>query len=142
MAGRGPAPKPEEQRRRRNAPGRGEWVELPPTNTARAPKMPTAPRGGWAVGTKEAWKLWHADPASLVWSPADRAAVAQLAGLHHELERGKLSLAGEVRLRMESLGLTQKGKRDLRLRIVDDEVEAKPAARKSSRREHLRVVGA
>ena len=142
MAGHGPAPKDPEQRRNHAAPRRGEWVDLPATNEKRAPAMPTAPRGGWAVGTRKAWKLWWMDPASLMWSPADLASVAQLAALHHDVERGKSSLAGEVRLRLDGLGLTAKGKRDLRWRIVEPEVEEqRPSGRKSSRRDHLRVVG-
>lgn len=141
MAGRGPAPKAEAQRRNFTKPKRGEWVDLPAENTAKPPVMPRAPRGGWATGTRSAWRAWWCDPASLMWSPADRSALEQLATLHHDLERGKISLAGEVRLRMDSLGLTQKGKRDFRWRIVEPAAE-KPAAARSSRRGNLRVVGA
>lgn len=45
----------------------------------------------------------------------------QLARLFEELERGELRLAAEVRLRMDGLGLTAKGKRDLRWRIFDED---------------------
>lgn len=141
MAGRGPAPKDPAQRRTRHEPQRGEWSELPPRNPARPPAMRAAPAGGWATGTRAAWKAWWADPASLIWTPAERDAVFQLAMLHHLLERGEISRASEVRLRMDGLGLTPKGKRELRLRVVveapADEVREKAA---SARRRDLRVV--
>lgn len=141
--GHGPAPvENRAQVRTRHAPQRGEWVDLPQRNPKRSPAMPPVPRGGWSAGTKFAWKHWWEDPASLQWSPADREAVRALAYLHHDVERGKSALAGEVRLRMDGLGLTQKGKRDLRWRIVSDEVgerrqESAPAA---ARRQRLKVV--
>jgi hypothetical protein len=123
MAGIGPPPKDQSQRRNRATKQRGEWRTLPLENPARVPAMPKSPKGGWAAGTRSAWKQWWKDPASILWTPADVEAVRALAMLHHELERGKFSLAPEVRLRQDGLGLTQKGKRDLRLRILDDDVE-------------------
>ena len=143
MAGRGPEPKHEGQRRRTNKPARGEWLDLPPTNPAKTPGMPRAPKGGWAAGTRAAWIAWWSDPASLTWTPADIEAVRALTGLHHELERGKFSLAPEVRLRLDGLGLSQKGKRDLRLRVVDDATEAGDApavVELDERRSRLKVV--
>ena len=142
MAGRGPAPS--DDRVRRNLPTRGEWQDLPPVNPAKVPAMPKAPPGGWAAGTKLAWKAWHTDPASLVWSPADREALRLLTYLHHEVEqfdgtRGLASLLAELRQRSDALGLTQKGKRDLRLRIRADELGQKRAeAKNASPYAHLR----
>ena len=144
MAGRGKAPKAKEERRNAHAPRRGEWLPLPPENTSKPPAMPTAPRGGWAAGTRSAWKQWWRDPASLTWTPGDIESLRQLAYLHHDFERmevrGKASMASEVRQRMDGLGLTQKGKRDLRLQIIEPEREAEPATRGSSRYGHLRVA--
>lgn len=142
MAGRGRAPKEPEKRRNRTLPSRGEWVEIPAVNGKRAPALPAAPRGGWSAGVRLAWKAWWADGASTQWSPADRESVRQLAYLLHDLERGKVSVAGEVRLRMDSLGLTQKGKRDLRWRIGVEAPEGEVPVQRPSRRDHLRVVGA
>lgn len=146
-----PGPPPNENRRRRNAPARGDWTTLPAQNHAKPPRMPPSPRGGWAAQTKRAWKAWWADPASLVWTPSDFELVAQLAELHHELARlegstGRASLSQELRLRMDALGLTQKGKRDLRLKVqrievVAEEVEASPATAPGGRYGHLRAAG-
>lgn len=142
MAQGGRAPKEPEQRRTRHVPQRGEWLDLPAENTNRPPAMPSAPKGGWSTGSKSAWRSWWRDPVSLLWSPADREALRAVVYLHHEVERGKLSVAPEVRLRLDLLGLSQKGKRDLRWRVVADELEPKrdvpvPAA---ERRQNLKVV--
>lgn len=94
-----------------------------------------------------AWAAWFKDPASLMWTPADLEAVRQLAFLHHECEsfdgtRGLSSLLGELRQRSDALGLTQKGKRDLRWRVTTDELGAKreEAPKYESPYAHLRAV--
>lgn len=125
---------------------RGEWVDLPALNGARVPRLPESPgRGGWAAGTKLAWKAWWLDPASLMWGPADLEQVRQLAYLHHDMERseirGKATLAREVRQRSDDLGLSAKGKQDRRWRVVADEVEGKRSTPLSgSRYQHLKAV--
>lgn len=140
-------PAPSETRRRRNEPARGDWVEIPLEHEGKAPRLPAAPRGGWSDGTKLAWKAWHADGASLMWGPADREMVRQLAYLHHDLEtlegaHGKASLAAEIRQRMDGLGLTPKGKQDRRWKVRRDEVaERRSEPKKESRYGHLRVAG-
>ncbi len=125
MAGRGPAPKDPNVRRNTSAPQRGEWITIPPAS-APVPKMP---RGRWTPRTKDAWESWWKDPASTQWSEADRQAVVDLAYLHVELAEGRVTLAAEIRQRMDILGLTQKGKRDLRWRVGTEEQteERKPA---------------
>lgn len=126
MAGRGKEPKNPEERRRRNVPTRGEWVDLPKSN----PEKPPAPANDWHPHTKTAWNSWWADPASLMWGPADQDTVRELARLHDRMEsmegtRGLSSMASEVRQRKDGLGLSEKGKRDLRWRVVSDEVAEK-----------------
>jgi hypothetical protein len=112
MAGRGPAPKPAGQRRRRNQPLRGEWVDLEPLGK---PVLPAADRA-WPDFVKALWNAWRQDPVTSQYGPADLAAVRELARQYVELA------PNEQRLRMDGLGLTPKGKRDLRWRPV--EVEA------------------
>lgn len=110
MAGRGPAAKPADQRRRRNVPARGEWVDVPPLGK---PVLPVADKR-WSPRVKRLWEAWRADPVSGVWSVSDRAAAWELAEQFVELA------ANEQRLRMDGLGLTPKGRRDLRYRYGDD----------------------
>ena len=132
MAGRGPAPK--EGRRRRNVPARGEWVDLAPLEQPVLAELPET-EDGWRPETVAMFEAWRSDPVSALWSPADVAFAMDTLLLHNEMTA---SGASEIRLRMDSLGLTPKGKRDLRWRIVEvEQAEEKPV--KQERR--LRAVG-
>lgn len=125
MAGRGPAPKDPAQRRRRNQPTRGEWVDLPALAKPVLPaKLPARGRGAgnWSARTRAAWKAWREDPATGMYGPAELAAAIELAWLFEEAVRGK-EKQSEVRLRMDGLGLTPKGKRDLRWRPPSERAE-------------------
>lgn len=110
MAGKGPPPKDPGQRRRRNAPARGEWVDLEPLVEAVLPEWDSS----WTC-PRELWDAWRADPVTGQYTPADVAACVVLgrefAGL----------ASSEQRLRMDGLGLSPKGKRDLRWRVVESE---------------------
>lgn len=123
MAGRGPAPKQEGQRRRRNAPERGEWVDLKPLGEPVLPELDGARE--WHPRTVALWEAWREDPATGMYGPAERAAVVELAYLTDEFVTGgdpevrfQRVTPAELRQRMDGLGLTAKGKRDLRWRTV------------------------
>lgn len=117
MAGQGPPPKDPAQRRRRNEPARGEWVDLPVAlERAVLPALPKR-SGGWSARTRAAWARWRKDPATSMFGESDLASAIDLAYLHHEWCCGDVRLATEIRLRMDGLGLTPKGKRDLRWRV-------------------------
>lgn len=141
MAGIGPAPKDPGQRRNRSAPLRGEWVDLQPL------AEPVLPALGdphmWSERSRLKWEAWRADPVSALWTPADVSFARDTLWLY---EMMKASTASEVRLREDALGLTPKGKRDLRWRAPGDPaagqptVPRKPAAGSSRRRSRLSVV--
>lgn len=142
MAGRGPAPKAPGARRNHHSPQRGEWVDLPPLEKPILPRLPKlAPDGeAWSRSTKRTWNAWRQDPVTAQWSPADVAQAWDTIELHNEM---KSSTANEVRLRMDGLGLTPKGKRDLRWRVAADPAPTAARARapaSSSRRARLSVV--
>jgi hypothetical protein len=127
MAGQGPPPKGEEQRRRRNVPERGEWAELAPLEE---PVLPPADPS-WGGRTVALWNAWREDPASGMFGPAEVAAAVELGWLTDEFASGgdpdrkvQRVTAAELRLRMDGLGLSAKGKRDLRWRVS----KAEPAA--------------
>ena len=144
-----PGPPPSTRRRRRNAPAGGEWVDLPPVvDNPTLPPLPRLNRGKWSARTRAAWEAWRKDPATAKYTPADiayaidTAHVAELA-----YEDPTAALLGELRLRMDGLGLTAKGKRNLRWRIKDpgeageqDEVARDRAERLSGRRVRLVAV--
>ncbi len=69
-----------------------------------------------------AWSAWRSDPVTAQYSEADISFALDTIALHNAMTP---SSANEVRLRMDALGLTPKGKRDLRWRVV---VEARTSA--------------
>lgn len=154
MAGNGPAPKGEGQRRRRNVPERGEWVTLGPLSEPVLPVLESLHAGwSWHPRTVAAWAAWREDPATSQFGPAERAAAVELAWLMDEFAAGNVQdsegeerlaareriTASELRLRMDGLGLTLKGKRDLRLRVADEAVAA-PTRPKLAEVRRLRAV--
>lgn len=114
MAGIGPAPKA--NRQRRNEPARGEWVELQPLDGPVLPPLPKRAKGegSWPAVTKAVWAAWRRDPVTAQYSEADIAYALDAIRLHATMTS---HTASEVRLRMDALGLTPKGKRDLRWRL-------------------------
>lgn len=121
------APKDPGQRRRYNQPARGEWVDLEPLGKAVLPRADSR----WSEAAKRLWAAWRADPVTAQYGPADKAAVWELARLFDDLA------PNEQRLRMDGLGLTPKGKRDLRWRTP---AEVETAARQGAKVQRLRVV--
>jgi len=139
MAGMGPAPA--ENRRRSNAPARGEWVDLLPIDK---PILPTLPEReeGWTEMTQTTWEMWRQDPATSQYTPAEIAYALDTIWLYNQMTA---STASEVRLRMDGLGLTPKGKKDLRYRVIQDAEqnaapEVKRRDRTHGRRSRLSVV--
>jgi hypothetical protein len=128
MAGQGPAPA--DQRRRRNQPARGEWVDLPPLE---APVLPELPELGgdedWKPMTRISWAAWRTDPVTQMYSPSDIQYALDAIRLYDAMTQ---STANEVRLRMDALGLTPKGKKDLRWRVMETGL-ATPAAKPPKR---------
>jgi hypothetical protein len=106
----GVAPKLPEQRRRYNQPARAEWVELKPLEQ---PVLPAANRD-WSANARRAWMAWRRDPVTTQWGPADVQYARELARLYDKLPYH------EQRLRMGELGLSPKGKRDLRWRTPEE----------------------
>lgn len=146
MAGRGPAPKPPEDRRNTTKPQRGDWVDVPPLDKPVLKPLPKRAKGTgvWSARTRKVFEGWRADPVTALFGDAELAAVVELAYLQEEVSRGKLSLAAEVRQRADGLALTLKGKRDLRFRLVEakagEEQEPRRSPRVTKRRAHLTAV--
>lgn len=137
--GRGPAPKDPGARRRRNEPARGEWVDLEPLAEPVLPELPPLEGEEWPENTRSTWEAWRRDPVSAQWTPADVAFALDTILLHAGMTP---SNASEVRLRMDALGLTPKGKRDLRWRVVAAEAEVVPLRKrgKMPQQRRLRAV--
>lgn len=127
MAGIGPAPS--DTRRRVNAPARGEWVDLEPLDAPVLPELPPLEDAEWSARSLATWAAWRSDPVTAQYTSADIAYALDAITLYEAMTP---SSANEVRIRMDGLGLTPKGKRDLRWRVSGQAV-APTAARGSSR---------
>ena len=134
MAGRGPAPKA--NRQRRSAPTRGEWIDLPSLD---GPVLPELPAGDWSSRTETAWAAWRKDPVTSQYSGADIQAAIDLAYVYEQwVNEPTIAIAAEIRQRQDRLGLNPKGKRDLRRRTSEPaEVVDIPAPQRERR---LRAV--
>lgn len=141
----GPPPADPRRRRRRNAPAGGDWVDLHPLDRSVLPALPRR-KGAWSVRAQATWKAWREDPASGQYSPADVAYAIDTAHLVDAFARAPtVALAAEIRQRMDGLGLTPKGRRSLRWRLVDEEPadasgHAPPSRHTQNRRRRLRAV--
>ncbi len=142
----GPPPKDRNARRRHNTPAGGEWIDLLPLEQPVARPLP--PRGGegeWSQRAQAHWDAWCRDPANTRWSSGDVAFAIDTLRLVDLFDRQPTgSLAGEIRLRMDTLGLTPKGKRNLRWRIAKpgEAVEQPAASSRSRSRRRLLAVDA
>jgi hypothetical protein len=129
MAGRGPAPKDPGQRRRYNQPARGEWIDLEPLDEPVLGEY----NPEWQIRRK----MWDGWRMSAVTSQYDVEDIE----LIEELARNFYDLGESTRLRMiDSLGLSPKGKRDLRWR-TPNEVKTIKAAEQRASVHRLRAVG-
>jgi hypothetical protein len=118
--------KPPEQRRNRHVPQRGEWVDLEPLGK---PVLPAYDRG-WQVPAWM-WNGWRRDAVTSQYGEADVTSIKYLASEFYDLPP-----AQRLRL-MDSLGLTPKGKRDLRWRTPAEVATIKKQSASVTR---LRVV--
>lgn len=126
MAGRGPAPKPADQRRRRNAPTAGEWAELPREGRqGPAPKWMLPGRPGAEV--LRLWRWAWSTPQACMWEGlALEPFVARWCKLTVEIHGGELGATAllaslpELRQIEDRLGLNPKGLQDRRWRLAGD----------------------
>lgn len=116
MAGRGPAPKALEQRRNHHDPLRGEWIDVPPLD---GPVLPALPDEQWSARTLRAWESWSADPVTALYGASEIQLAVDLAYVYEEWAgKGGSNIAGEIRQRLDGLGLSPKGKQERRWRVV------------------------
>jgi len=116
MAGKGPAPKDPSARRRQNQPTRGEWTVLLRDPPSRRPSLPQPyPKGGYSAQAKAAWKKWWSSPMAAYWDVSDLDTVELLLRMADKaVDDPAAALATQIRLYKDTLGLTPKGRRDLR----------------------------
>jgi len=135
----GPAPKPDAERLRRNAPTFG-WVDLPPDG--REGPIPDLPEpapwlvelGGWPVATRAAWKRLWVTPQATQWDQ-DGTTLHGWAAIHAAMALKGPTSGGQAELRqIEQLhGLSPRALLQLRWRVVA--ADSAPAPQRLARTE-------
>ena len=125
MAGTGPAPKPDDQRRRANAPAHGAERGLVNDEVLRGPALagllPTLPEEGpVADAVARWWETWRRSPMAQTFLGTDWQRLAMLAPLvaAYWSEPNTKDLA-EIRLNEERLGATMGDRLKVRVRIEE-----------------------
>jgi hypothetical protein len=114
-----PIPKHPSERRNRNQKQGGEWIVLPADGYKG--KIPSLAGLGLNKGTHAWWKKIWRTPMATQWTEGDIPALLELAALRERLLDGKISIAGEVRLRSDQFGLTPAGRQQRRWVITEED---------------------
>ena len=116
----GPAPK--KHRQHRMKPTHGEYVRLEPL------KKPVLEKLGdrHTPLAKAYWEAWRQDPVTATWTPTEVALALHVLEL---IDTDPVDKAAEIRIRIDGLALSPKGRRDARLLLPDEDEpeEDKPA---------------
>lgn len=112
MAGRGSAPKSTGTRRNHHEPQRGEWKSAEVVGWQHG-EPPPAPEG-LMPATVVAWNVWMGAWFAAHWTPDDLPGLRQLIRVYDQVERGEFQRANELRLQMDTYGITPKGQQDRR----------------------------
>ena len=129
MAGRGPAPKEPEKRRRGQRDGNAPTV-VQVDGEVRGPNLPPLRPGRteWPHVTLEWWDAYRRCPQAQLWSETDWQSHLVTAELHALFwGDGEAKVAPELRLREARMGATYEDRLRLRIR-VDGGGEDRPAA--------------
>lgn len=138
MAGRGPAPA-DERRPRSKPPERGGWRHAPGVGWQHGdvPKPPS----GILKASKATWDTWFAAWYAGFWGVEDVPVLRQMIRLYDACERGELQRHSELRLAMDTMGITPKGQQDRRWRPpLEDDPGRSESVVGESRYGHLRAV--
>lgn len=77
---------------------------------------PPQPLQAWPALTAYVWNAWRDAPVTVLWTSSDLSFAVDTIALH---ALSSTSKASEIRLRMESLGLTPKRRADRRLLLPE-----------------------
>jgi hypothetical protein len=115
MAGTGTPPKEHRSRERdEKRRSRGDWFQLDAASWQHG-AVPTPPAGLLKVSA-DAWDVWFGAWFAAHWSPSDLPGLRHLIRLYDAVQRGDFTRASEVRLCMDTYGITPKGQQDRRWR--------------------------
>lgn len=138
MAGRGPAPK-EHRRNASDVPIRGEWQPTPGVGWQHG-DIP-APPPKMLKPSRDTWDTWMRSWFAAHWTPDDLPGLRVVIRLWDQVERGEYVRASELRLQMDTYGITPKGQQDRRWRRPEGESEQQATTPPENPYKHLKVVG-
>ena len=140
MAGKGPAPKPASERRRRN-------VDPVPTQVVTADgavRGPELPKGyDWHMQTIKWWQTWRISPMASTFTHTDWDFLLDTAILHSAHWNGE-NTAAELRIRVAKFGATPEDRLRLRLQVDSTQDASKTTGKTLTdqrRTRLLKVVG-
>lgn len=123
----GPAPKPDDQRRRRNAPT-FQWTFLP--SEGRKDPSPDLPAWReWSAGLRAEWEFWWSTPQATAWDPSGHSLLrwAQLLDTVLTNPDAPVSIHAQLLAIEDRHGFSPAAMLKLRWRIVADELGEKRA---------------
>ena len=126
MAGRGPAPKPAAERRRRNKPA-VEPVTVSDDDEVRGPDLPDGYE--WPAQTQRWWQTWREAPIAKTFTTTDWDFLLDTALLHAQLWLGDGKVAAELRLRVAKFGATPEDRARLHVAVDTEAAQAAAAPR-------------
>lgn len=117
-----------------------EWVDVPRVRYAgERPDMPYKSKA-----TVQWWEAVSTMPHCALWDREDWQFALDTARIHSQFARGKLTLAGELRIREKVMGTTLDARRDLRIRYVDpvteEQQDTAPKVDEGRKERLLRIV--
>lgn len=112
LAGRGRTPKAQAVRRNTTAPIRGEWEPTEAIGWQHG-SIPEPP-DGLLEPSRAAWATWMGAWFAAHWTPEDLPGLRTIVRLYDQVERGEFQRANELRLQMDTYGITPKGQQDRR----------------------------
>ena len=121
MAGKGPAPKPAAQRRRRNL----DIVQtemITQDDVIRGPELPETFE--WHSRTEIWWDTWRNSAQSITFTDTDWDFLIDPALLHTKFWNGE-NVGAELRLRVSKFGATPEDRLRLRLQIENEPEQSK-----------------
>ena len=84
----------------------------------RLEELVNEPLSWWPASSRLLWEAWRGDPVTATWNASDIALCVDTIMLHASDSVGK---ANEIRIRIDNLGLSPKGRRDARLLLPEEE---------------------
>ena len=108
----GRAPKPPEVRRNRRPPIRGEWKPSSDRGWQHGP-VPDPPTGLMPESVK-AWSTWMHAWFATHWTEDDLPGLRTLIRTYDQVERNEFQRGPELRILMDTYGVTPKGQQDRR----------------------------